>query len=45
MSVLRKYIADPFHALDYQPIQISNAMTYEEQRVEIVDKKEQVLRA
>ena len=44
MSVLRKYMADPSHVLDYQPIQIANDMSYEEQPMEILDRKEQVLR-
>ena len=42
--MLRKYIANPSHILDYQPIQISNDMSYEEQPLEILDMKEQVLR-
>ncbi|KAH9665582.1 Endonuclease [Citrus sinensis] len=44
VSVLRKYIADPLHVLDYQPIQINEDMSYEEQPIEIVDRNEQVLR-
>lgn len=44
VSVLRKYIADPLHVLDYQPIQINEDMSYEEQPIEIVDRDEQVLR-
>ncbi|KAH9778034.1 Endonuclease [Citrus sinensis] len=36
--VLRKYIADPSHVLDYQPIQITEDMSYEEQPIEIVDR-------
>ena len=30
-SVLRKYMADPSHILDYQPIRISKDMSYKEQ--------------
>ena len=45
MSVLRKYVADPSHVLDYQPIHISEDMSYEEQPIEIVDRKEQILRS
>ena len=44
VSVLRKYMDDPSHVLDYQPIQITNDMSYEEQPMEILDRKEQVLR-
>lgn len=39
-----KYMADPSHVLDYQPIHMSNHMSYEEQLIEVQDKKEQVLR-
>ncbi|KAH9744058.1 hypothetical protein KPL70_003528 [Citrus sinensis] len=44
VSVLRKYITDPLHVLHYQPIQINEDMSYEEQPIEIVDRNEQVLR-
>lgn len=44
VSVLRNYIANPSHVLDYQPIQISEDMSYEKEPIEIVDRKEQVLR-
>ena len=30
VSVLRKYIVDPSHVLEYQPIQISQDTSYEE---------------
>ena len=42
--MLRKYIANPSHMLDYQPIQISKNISYEEQPFEIIDEKEQVLK-
>ncbi|TXG69298.1 hypothetical protein EZV62_004233 [Acer yangbiense] len=45
VSVLRKYVPDPSHVLSYQPIQISQDMSYEEQPVEIIDRKEQTLRS
>ncbi|XP_044503441.1 uncharacterized protein LOC123224028 [Mangifera indica] len=41
---LRKYLADLSHVLDYQPIQISEDFSYEEQALEIIDRKEQFLR-
>ncbi|TXG50919.1 hypothetical protein EZV62_023443 [Acer yangbiense] len=44
VSVLRKYVADPSHVLDYQPIQIFQDMTYEEHPLKILDWKQQVLR-
>ena len=44
VSVLKKYMAYPSHVLYYRPIQISNDMSYREQPIEILDRKEQVLR-
>lgn len=37
-------MVDPSHVLDYRPIQISNDMSYKKQPIEILDRKEQVLR-
>lgn len=37
---LRKYISYSSHVLDYQPINLSEDMSYEEQPLEIIDKKE-----
>ena len=45
VSVLRKYITDSSHVINYQPIQISEDLSYEEQPMEIIDRKEQVLRS
>ena len=42
--MLRKYIPDPSHILSYEPLQIRDDLSYEEIPVEIVDRKEQVLR-
>ena len=44
VSMLRKYIANPSHMLDYQPIQISENISYEEQPIQIINKKEQILK-
>ena len=43
-SMLRKYIPDPSHVLSYEPLQIRDNSSYEEVSVEILDRKEQVLR-
>ncbi|KAL6225985.1 hypothetical protein ACLB2K_004833 [Fragaria x ananassa] len=43
-SMLRKYIADPSHVLQEQPISLKKDLTYEEEPVQILDRKEQVLR-
>ena len=44
VSMLRKYIADPSNVLREQPVQLKENLTYEEIPVQIVDRKEQVLR-
>ena len=44
VSMLRKYIADPSHILKEQPIQLKENLTYEESPVEILDRRDQVLR-
>ena len=45
LSMLRKYILDPSHVLREQPVQLKENLTYEETPVQIVDRKEQVLRS
>lgn len=44
VSMLRKYIADPSHVLTSEPIELEEDLSYVEQPVEILDRKEQVLR-
>ncbi|KAL6225758.1 hypothetical protein ACLB2K_004607 [Fragaria x ananassa] len=44
VSMLRKYIADPSHVLQQQPISLQKDLTEEEEPVQILDRKEQVLR-
>ncbi|KAL6219503.1 hypothetical protein ACLB2K_007262 [Fragaria x ananassa] len=44
VSILRKYIADPSHVLQEQPISLQKDLSYEEESVQILDRKEQVLR-
>ncbi|PKI38846.1 hypothetical protein CRG98_040763 [Punica granatum] len=44
VSMLRKYIPDPSHVLSYQPVELNEDLTYEEEPVEILDRKERVLR-
>ncbi|CAL8993425.1 unnamed protein product [Prunus brigantina] len=43
--MLWKYIPDPSHVLEHQPVELREALTYEKQPVQIVDIKEQVLRS
>jgi hypothetical protein len=42
--MLRKYIANPNVIVEYEPLEIQEGLTYVEELVKIVDKKEQVLR-
>ena len=44
VSMLRKYIPDPSHVLTEQPVEIQDNLTYEEEPVQILDRREQVLR-
>ena len=41
--MLRKYLADPSHILKEQPIQLKENLIYEENPVEILDRRDQVL--
>ena len=43
--MLRKYIPDPSHVLREHPVQLKENLTYEETPVQIVDRKEQMLRS
>ena len=44
VSMLRKYIPDPSHVLTEQPVEIQKNLTYEEELVQILDRREQILR-
>ena len=44
VSMLRKYIPDPSHVLTKQPLEIQENLTYEEEPVQILDRRKQVLR-
>ena len=44
VSVLRPYKEDYKHVINFEPIQIERDLSYEEILVQIVDRKEQVLR-
>ena len=45
VSMLRKYIPNPSHVLREQPVQLKENLNYEEIPVQIIDRKEQVLRS
>ena len=44
VSMLRKYIPNPSNVLTEQPVEIQENLTYEEEPVQILDRREQVLR-
>ncbi|KAL5567769.1 hypothetical protein UlMin_024344 [Ulmus minor] len=44
VSMLRKYISDPSHVLESEPIEVHKDLTYEEQPVQILDRKDMTLR-
>ena len=44
VSMLRKYIPDPSHVVRDQPVEQKDNMTYKEQPMQIVDRREQILR-
>ncbi|KAL0559142.1 hypothetical protein IC582_003732 [Cucumis melo] len=44
VSMLRKYIPDPSHVLQEQPLELKEDLSYVEEPVQILDRKEQVLR-
>ena len=43
VSMLRKYIPNPSHVLIDLPIELKDNLTYKEQPMHIVDRKEQIL--
>ena len=44
VSMLKKYISDPSHVLDQEPIEVHEDLTYEEKPVQILARDEKVLR-
>ena len=44
VSMLRKYIPDPSHVLRDQPVELKDNLTNKEQPMQIVDRREQILR-
>ena len=43
VSTLRKYVFDPSHVVELEPIQISEVLTYEEVSARIVDVMDKVI--
>ena len=44
VSMLRKYVPDPMHVINYVPLKVQSDLSYEEKPICILDRKEQVLR-
>jgi ribosomal protein L21E len=44
VSLLRKYTHDPSHVIEYEPLRFEGGLSYIEEPVRIVDRKEQQLR-
>ena len=44
VSTLKKYVFDPSHIVELEPIQISEDLTYEEVPIQVVDVMDKVLR-
>ncbi|XP_020532207.1 uncharacterized protein LOC110008552, partial [Amborella trichopoda] len=44
VSMLRKYVSDPMHVLSYEALELQPDLSYDEQPVQILDRKEKVLR-
>ncbi|KAA0032696.1 pol protein [Cucumis melo var. makuwa] len=44
VSMLRKYVTDPTHVVDFEPLQISKDLSYEEQPHEILAREVKMLR-
>lgn len=41
--MLRKYVSDLSHVIDFEPVPFKDACNYIDQLLQIVDKKEQIL--
>ena len=44
VSMLRKYVTDPSHVVDYKPLEIDENLSYAEQQVEILVREVKMLR-
>ncbi|XP_043710443.1 uncharacterized protein LOC122659395 [Telopea speciosissima] len=43
VSMLKRYVGDPSHVLNYQPLQLNEDLSYVEESVKILDRKDKVL--
>ncbi|XP_028072519.1 uncharacterized protein LOC114274745 [Camellia sinensis] len=44
VSMLRQYLRDPKHVVDYEDLEVHEDLSYEEQPVQILDRRDQILR-
>ncbi|XP_060973870.1 uncharacterized protein LOC133039087 [Cannabis sativa] len=44
VSMLRKYVSDAMHVMSYEMLELQPDLSYDEQPVQILDRKEKVLR-
>ena len=44
ISILRRYVSNPTHILSYKSLKVQEDLSYEEMPMEILDRKDQVLR-
>ncbi|KAA0060839.1 pol protein [Cucumis melo var. makuwa] len=44
VSMLRKYVSDPSHVVDYEPLEIDENLSYTEQPVEVLAREVKILR-
>ncbi|KAA0061188.1 pol protein [Cucumis melo var. makuwa] len=44
VSMLRKYVTDPSHVVDYEPLEIDENLSYAEQPVEVLAREMKMLR-
>ena len=44
ISMLRKYVSDPTHVLSYEGLELDQDLSYEERPVQLLDRKDKVLR-
>ena len=44
VSMLRKYVYDPTHVINYEDLELRPNLSFQERPVKILDRKEQVLR-
>ncbi|XP_028102785.1 uncharacterized protein LOC114302024 [Camellia sinensis] len=44
VSMLRRFLRDPEHVVDYEDLEVQEDLSYEKQPVQILDRRDQVLR-